>query len=94
MLRPCLGFLLRVASVADPRVTLHAIGRYLERVDNCSPDEAIEALLSPAVKLAAKIGAPYVRLATGQRIAIDTDGTIMTVLPSDCKRKSLRRRGQ
>lgn len=64
--------------MTDLHVTQHAIERALER------GVALEALTCPAVQAAASFGAPYVRIATGQRIVI-ADGSIITVLPAECK---------
>lgn len=65
-------------------VSTHAIERYQERVRNCTEAEAIAAIDTPAVNLAANFGAPYVRIATGQRIVIENH-VVVTVLPSDMK---------
>lgn len=73
------------------RVTAHAIERYQERVANLSDEAVIEAILSPAVVKAATFGAPFVRLATGQRIVIE-DSVVVTVLPSDHWPAALDRR--
>lgn len=64
----------------DLTITAHAVLRYQQRVTPCTPDEAREALSSLAVHQAAMFGAPYVRLATGQRIVLD-GSVVVTVLP-------------
>lgn len=69
-------------------VTDHAVQRYRERVRNCSDSEARTALSSMAVHAAVSIGAPYVRLPTGQRILIH-GGVIITVLPSNTARGAM-----
>lgn len=64
-------------------ITSHAIDRAIERLPGVRTDgEAIAALDTPATRCAAKIGAKYVRLGTGQRIVIE-NGIVTTVLPSD-----------
>lgn len=65
-------------------VTGHAIMRYQERIENVPEEVARKALSSPIVQLAAIMGAPYVRLGTGQRIVIE-DGHVVTGLPADKK---------
>ena len=65
-------------------VTQHAIDRYRERVADI-PDQAIVAqLTTDAVLAAARFGAPYVRLSTGQRIVI-VKHKVITVLPAHAK---------
>jgi hypothetical protein len=64
-------------------VTRHAAERYLERVNpRLTMAEAIEALSSPTIRRAAEFGAAYVRLGTGQRVALD-GFVVVTVLPRD-----------
>lgn len=65
-------------------ISAHAVQRYQERVANVSDEQARAALNSPAVNLAANFGAPFVRIATGQRIVIENH-VVVTVLPSDMK---------
>lgn len=72
-------------------VTMHAIGRYQERVANLPDAAVVEALTSPCIVKAAAFGAPFVRLATGQRIVLEA-GAVVTVLPSDYWPKALDRR--
>jgi len=63
-------------------VTQHAVARYQERVSNL-PDEKVRAALDiPAVALAAEIGAPFVKLGTGQHVVV-WDHAVITVLPKD-----------
>jgi len=65
-------------------VTAHAVQRFQERVANL-PLTAIRAALdTPAIRLAIRIGAPYVCLPTGQRVVIEGE-TIVTILPKDHK---------
>jgi hypothetical protein len=65
------------------RVTRHAAERYLERVNpRLTMAEAIEALSSPTIRRAAEFGAAYVRLGTGQRVALD-EFVVVTVLPTE-----------
>jgi hypothetical protein len=69
-------------------ITAHAIQRFIERVAKVSVQDARERLSSPAVIAAAKFGAHYVRLGTGQRIVIQ-DGKVITVLPSEHRRGAM-----
>lgn len=80
---------------ADPpaiHVTHHAVERYQERVRNL-PDDQVRQLIctSKAVQLAVSIGAPFVRLGTGQRLVL-IEGRVVTVLPQDQYPTSLKRR--
>lgn len=61
-------------------ITRHALTRYQERVRPVSEAEARQALSSTAIQLAIQIGAPFVKLGTGQHVVIE-DGRIVTVLP-------------
>lgn len=61
-------------------VTDHAVLRYQERVACITDDAARAALSSKAVRHAASIGAPFVKLCTGQRILL-RGHTVITVLP-------------
>ena len=70
-------------------ITTHAVERYQERVANVAEETARAALNSPAVRLAAQIGAPYVKLGTGQRIALKGH-SVVTVLSSTHRPKSKR----
>lgn len=63
-------------------ITSHAISRYRERVSPVSYDAARLALSCAAVELAASIGAPFVKLGTGQHIVV-RDHAVITVLPKD-----------
>lgn len=63
-------------------VSAHAISRYRERVSPVTADEARAQLDTPAVRTAIRIGAPYVKLGTGQRIVIEGN-VVVTVLPAD-----------
>ena len=63
-------------------ITAHAIERYIERVASVTPEQAAQALDSPAVRCAAEIGARFVRLHGGQRIVLQ-GWTVVTVMPSD-----------
>lgn len=75
------------------RVTSHAIARYRERVRNVSIDVARAALSIAAVQKAAEIGAPFVKLGTGQRIVIERN-VVVTVLPSNYHPTGLSRERQ
>lgn len=63
-------------------ISVHAICRYQERVRNVSAAEARSALRSPAISLAADIGAPFVKLGTGQRVVL-VGRHVVTVLAKD-----------
>lgn len=65
----------------DLFISPHAIHRYQERVANISDEAAHDALDTKAVRLAAQIGAPYVKLGTGHRIVVE-DWVVVTVLPA------------
>jgi hypothetical protein len=74
------------------RISSHAISRYRERVaPRLTMAEAIEALSSPTIRRAAEFGAAYVRLGTGQRVALG-GFVVVTVLPKDESLQCLRRR--
>ncbi|AIT81617.1 hypothetical protein [Novosphingobium pentaromativorans] len=73
------------------RITRHAVQRFQERVRPVTEDEARAALSTAAVEKAAEIGAPFVKLGTGQRIVID-HGAVVTVLPKDIWMWTLNRR--
>lgn len=77
----------------DLHVSQHAIDRFRERVANL-PDQAIvNALSTPAIQLAAALGAEcYVRLPSGQRIAVKGN-TVVTVLPAEQYQRQVRRQG-
>lgn len=65
------------------RVTRHAAERCLERVNpRLTLAEAIDALSSTAIRRAVEFGAPYVKLGTGQHVALE-GSTVVTVLPKD-----------
>lgn len=65
-----------------PHITAHAISRYRERVSPVDYDTAHEALSSATICKAVEIGAPYVKLGTGQHVVI-VNGSVVTVLPED-----------
>ena len=73
------------------RVTAHAVSRYRERVAAVSYEGARQALSSPFIVQAANIGASFVKLATGQHVALQ-DRTVTTVLPKDAWPITLSRR--
>lgn len=70
------------ALMAEVFVTKHAIDRYRERVEDVPAREAIRRLSGRAFQTAVDFGAPFVRLATGQRAMI-RDVAIVTVIPED-----------
>lgn len=67
------------------RVTAHAIARAMERIPGLKSEAQALALLKSAAVTAAVDFAPrgsiYIRLASGNRIAVE-DGNVVTVLPS------------
>lgn len=74
-------------------VTQHALDRFKERVADL-PDETIRTILTaPVFHVAADFGAEWVRLATGQRVAV-RDHCIVTVLPAENYRRNVRRQGK
>ncbi|MEO0589085.1 MAG: hypothetical protein AAFZ11_00845 [Pseudomonadota bacterium] len=60
-------------------VTRHAISRYQERVESVPEHEVHRRLNSPTCLKAAEFGAPYVKLAGGQRVVL-FDWRVITVL--------------
>lgn len=77
-------------------ITAHAIDRYRQRVQRVSEAEAVEAMLTPAVKAMCRFvgrGEGYVRLATGHRLTI-RDGVVVTVLPAENYKRTVRRCGR
>ena len=71
-------------------VSHHAIQRYQERVANVPEDQARAALSTRAIQIAARVGARFVRLGTGHRVAID-DRVVVTVLPAMRSNRNARR---
>lgn len=61
-------------------ISVHAVERYQQRVADLPEAAARAALDCPAARLAARIGAPFVKLPGGQRIVI-RNATVITVLP-------------
>ena len=75
--------------MAYVHVTRHAAERFIERVDaQLTLSEAIAALSSPVIQRAAAFGAAYVKLGTGQRVALDGH-VVVTVLPKEQRVKCL-----
>jgi hypothetical protein len=68
------------------RVTAHAIARAMERIPGLKSEAQALALLKSAAVTAAVDFAPrgsiYIRLASGNRIAVE-DGNVVTVLPKE-----------
>lgn len=79
-------------------ITAYAVQRFQERVANVPEDQVRAALDCAAVRLAAKIGAPFVKLAGGQRVAL-VKNRVVTVLARDhgkstmCREADARRQG-
>jgi len=69
-------------------IAQHAIMRYQERVENLPEEKIIEILSRPIFEKAVKFGAPFVKLAHGQRAVIE-NGAIVTILPSVAKQRYL-----
>lgn len=63
-------------------VTRHAMDRYRERVANVPDVQIFKALSGRAFDVAARIGAPFVKLSSGHR-ALIKDGAVITVLPKN-----------
>lgn len=66
--------------------------RYRERVEAVCYAEVRARLTVPVILLASEVGAPFVRLAGGQRVVIKDD-TVVTVLPADIHPSKLARPG-
>lgn len=72
-------------AATNPTITHHALSRAIERVPGIATVDQARALLSsPAIRLAARFGAHYVKLGSGHRVVVN-DNTVITVLPSDAK---------
>ena len=76
--------------MAEVHITAHAIERFQERIANWPEAAVRKALSSPAVRLAAQIGAPFVKLGSGHRIALQGH-TVVTVLSPDFRPYSMTR---
>lgn len=75
----------------DPvTVSRHAMDRYRERVADLPDCEIFAALSGPTFELAAELGAPLVKLPTGQHAVLRED-TVVTVLPADASVNALDR---
>lgn len=62
---------------------IHVTARAIERIPGCKTEtDARQALTCAAVELAASIGAPFVKLGTGQHVVV-RDSAVITVLPKD-----------
>lgn len=71
-------------------LTHHAIERAVERIPGVQTEaEARQALSSTAIQLAIQIGAPFVKLGTGQHVVIHEDR--ITILPEDTNLAKLSR---
>lgn len=69
--------------MAELLITAHAIQRYRERVKDIPLGEICAHLRSPVFQKALEFGAPFVKLAGGQR-AVIADGKVITILPENC----------
>lgn len=73
-------------------VTHLAVERYQERVSNLPDHRVVELICSnPVVQRAVVIGAPFVKLAGGQRLVL-VEARGITVLPKDHYAAALDRR--
>tara|TARA_R110000772_G_scaffold89304_2_gene185141 strand:+ start:21695 stop:21970 length:276 start_codon:yes stop_codon:yes gene_type:complete len=63
-------------------VSNHAVERYIERVAAVSHAKALAAMQTPTIRLAASIGAPFVKLGSGHVVVIE-GGAVVTILPKD-----------
>lgn len=68
-----------LAAVA-PVISLHAIERYRQRVEDVSPREVVRRLDGPALRAAIAFGASALILGSGHRLVIMGD-TVVTVRP-------------
>ena len=73
------------------RITRHALDRYAERVAPLDEATIRRRLSCPAIRAAIAFGAPYVRLASGHRVALEGD-CVVTVLPKEHDTGCCRRR--
>lgn len=70
-------------------VSSHAISRYRERVEPVDHETARQRIVDAVTRTKAiETGAPFVKLARGQRIVLNGE-RIITVLPSDHRPGSL-----
>lgn len=72
-------------------ITLHALLRFRQRVADLTDEQIRTTLDVRAVHVALAIGAPFVRLPTGQRLRIRR-GIIVTVLPKEYWTAAMDRR--
>lgn len=72
------------------RVSKHAIERYCQRVEAVSHEAARKALSTETIRLGAKLGARFVRLASGHRVALE-NGVVVTVHEEANYRRQIRR---
>lgn len=72
--------------ILPPTVTLHAIERYKQRVENVPSAVVIERLSGPAFFALDRLGGGSVILPSGNR-AVVQDGSVITVLPLNKPRK-------
>lgn len=71
-------------------ISAHAIDRAMERLPGVRTEAAaIAALDTPATRKAAEIGAPFVKVGTGQHIVI-RNSTVVTVFPKEKHLSTLR----
>lgn len=75
------------------RVTAHAYARFVERVANWSRQEVTAFFNRPAFVMAARFGAPYVKLGSGHRAVLD-GLNVVTILPQGAHPNTLDRAGK
>lgn len=64
-------------------ITAHALLRAIERIPGITTEIEARAILGvAAVELAARFGAPFVKLGTGQRVVL-VDNRVVTILPRE-----------
>lgn len=67
-------------------LTVHAIERYVQRVEAVTEEEVIARLDTPHIRSLIAFGASKIKLATGHRLVI-VEGRIVTVTPKPLKKR-------
>ena len=78
--------------MAELFVTLHAVERYQQRVEDVCATEVKRRLNAPVFQCAADFGARYVKLPGGQRVVI-VESRVITVLSTEHGAACLDRQG-
>lgn len=68
--------------MSDPVISLHAIERYQQRVEDVPAAEVLRRLVTPALRAAIEFGAESARLPSRHRLVIVGD-TVVTIRPDD-----------